>query len=257
MNKTRKFSAYRAKSDAVKIDIGALCADVTIVPTESAKLYIEYTKNLFPHFAESDGIVTLRQIKGPFWKFKRPTVIVHVPECTVPDLRVDIVKGTVFVCGGIYNDAYVYGKELKAEISGATFENLQVKADELDVSADAITVKNLAGAHADGGRVEIDKAFCKKAECRVKKGNIGLCNSSCDFAVLNSEEGNIAASMLGNESDYTIELTGAAVSGNDNLSSSGKSIKARAARGSVVLDFANAPRYDEEFEKGYGEELHA
>lgn len=242
--KNRRFATYRAKADVVKVDIGAYCADVTVVSSEGQRLYIEFSKNLFPHFAESDGIVTLRQLKGPLWRVKRTEIIVHVPECTVPDVRIDVLKGKVEFKDGIYNDADIYGRQVKAAIFNSTFENLTIKADELDVCAGGITVKNLANAFAADGRVEIDAAFCKKAECRVKKGNIGFCNSACDFALLNSEEGNIAASMVGKESDYTISLAGAAVSGNENLSSSGKSIKARAARGSVVLDF-NKPAHAE------------
>ncbi len=243
----RRMATYRAKADVVKIDLGVFCADIDIVSEEIEKLYIEYSKNFEPHFAENDGIVTLRQLKGPFWRVKRTKITVHVPESSLPDVRADIFRGNISINGGFYNDVTIYGKQLKASCFDATFENLTIKADELDVCADGITVKNLANALAADGRVEFDKTFCKKAECRVKKGNIGLCNSGCEFALLNSEEGNIAASMVGNESDYTISLTGAAVSGKENLSTSGKSIKAHAARGSVVLDFNKSASFDEDF----------
>ena len=242
----KKFAAYRAKADVVKIDISAFCAEVAVVASEGDKLYIEHSKKFFPHFAENDGTVTMRQLKGPFWNQKRTTIIVHVPECAVPSMNVNILKGNIKIDGGIYGDVQLGGKQLKAEVYNSTFENLTIKADELDVCADGITVKNLANATAADGRVEFDKTFCKKAECRIKKGNIGLCNSACDFALLNSDEGNIAASMVGAESDYTISLKGAAVSGKNNHSSSGKSIKARAERGSVVLDFSKNSLFDDE-----------
>ena len=173
----------------------------------------------------------------------------YVPECTVPDANINMHCGSVTISGGIYNDVTVRGGAIKAAITSATFENLHINADELDVSADDITVKNIANAIAHDGRVEIDKAYCKNAECRVKRGNIGICSSTCDFAVLNSGEGNIAASMLGRESDYLVARNGD-VSGRENASSD-KCIKACAAKGSVVIDFENAPRFNEAEELGY------
>ncbi len=254
--KIRKIPTFRAKADVVKIDCGVLNADVNVISTDSPNLYIEYTKNFAPHFAEGDGIVTIRQLKSRFWKIKHPVVNIYVPDCCVPHLKIDAIKSNVTINGGIFNDAEISGRTIKAEICGATFENLDIKADSLDVSADNITVKNLANAFAADGRVELDKTFCKHAECRVKKGNIGLSCSTCDYAVLNAEEGNIAANMLGDESDYSIELQGAAVSRKE-LSPGAKSIRARAVKGNVVLDFEKSPLATDRHEIEEREELHA
>ena len=235
--KNRKFLTFRARADVIKIDCGVLNADVNIVAANVPNLYIEYTKNLLPHFAEGDGVVTVRQLKSPFWKLKHPALTIYVPECCVPDMTIDIRAGALKIEGGIYNDVEVRGTEVVAGIEGAAFENLKLNAEKLDLSTDGITVKNLGSAVADDGRVELDKSFCKMADCRIKKGNIGLSCSTCDYALLTAEEGNIAANMRGNEQDYTIALDGAAVSGRENVSESGKTIRARAAKGSVVLDF--------------------
>ncbi len=253
----KKTAVFRAAADIAEIYINTTNAEINIVSTAEPNLYIEYSKNLRPIISETDGKVALKQRKSLTSSFLRPFFTVYVPECNVPDVTLTAEKCNLKINGGIYNDAVISGREIRAEINSAAFENLKIKADELDVSADGILVKNLSSALAADGRVEIDKAFCKKAECRVKKGNIGLCNSACDFAVLNSEEGNIAASMLGCESEYTIALDGAAVSGKDNLSTSGKSIRARAAKGSVVLDFSNPPRFNEAEELEYREEARA
>lgn len=257
MHNFRKHAAFRANADVVEINLDTINADINILSSSETNLYIEYSKNLRAKITEADGIVSLKQGKSLFNSFRRPLLTVYVPECNVPDINIVADRTNLKIGGGIYKDANILGREIRAVINSAAFENLKIKADALDVSADGILVKNLSSALAADGRVEIDKAFCKKAECRVKRGNIGLCNSACDFAVLNSEDGNIAACMLGCESEYTIDLDGAAVSGKDNLSTSGKSIRARAARGSVVLDFTNPPRFNEAEELGYGEELRA
>lgn len=250
----KKLANYFAHGEVNAVHIDACGAQINVKSTAKAELCIQYSKSFRPTLAESEGTLEIRQNKVLFARTRRPEITVFVPESMVPDVNISLAKGGVAIDGGFFGDVTVAGKMLKVSVKHATFENLYVKADELDISAEGITVKNLANALAKGGRVEIDKTFCKKAECRIKKGNIGLCNSACDFAVLNSEDGNIAASMLGCENDYTIELEGAAVSGKDNLSASGKSIRARAARGSVVLDFAEAPLYDEAFENSFGEE---
>ena len=245
--RNKKYTICRASADVANIDIGAYCADVTVAASDSDELYIEHSKSFALTLTERDGKICLHESKDPLWRLRHSEIIVHVPACIVPDMNIRIFSGSIKIESGMYNDVQLSGKFVKAEIFNSTFENLTVKADELDVCAGGITVKNLANALAADGRVEFDKTFCKKAECRVKKGNIGLCNSACDFAVLNSDEGNIAASVVGQESDYTISLKGARVCGTNNHSSSGKFIKARADRGSVVLDFYNAACLDEVF----------
>ena len=247
---------FRAKADVIKIDCGVLNADVNIVAANVPNLYIEYTKNLIPHFAEGDGVVTVRQLKSTFWKLKHPSLTIYVPECCVPDMTIDIKVGALKIEGGIYNDVEVRGTKVDADIEGAAFENLKLNADKLDVSTNGITVKNLGSAVADDGRVALDKSFCKMADCRIKNGNIGLSCSACDYAILTADKGNIAANMRGKESDYTIALDGAAVSGRENVSESGKTIRARAANGSVVLDFdaSEEPAQGTETER---EEAHA
>lgn len=239
-------ATYRANGEVVAIDISAFRADVKIVPCEGAEIYIKYPRRLAAEITEDNGKLTMRRRGGPLAEVLPANIELCVPGCTVPDMNVNVSKGRVEISDGIYGDVLVSGGKIHAVLFGATFENLTLKADKLDVCARDITVKNLANAMAADGRVEINGAFCKKAECRVKKGNIGLCDSACDFALLNSDEGNIAASMVGRESDYTVSLKGAAVSGRECHSSSGKSIKARAARGCVVFGF-NKPAHEDEY----------
>ena len=214
--KNKKFAAFRADGDVAKIDIDLTGAAVTVTSTAEPELYIEYSKGLRPVFCERDGAVTVKQRGGLFAKLRRPVINVYVPECTVPDLCINAERGNIYIDGGIFGDAAITGGMMSVKIDGAIFENLRIEAAELDVCAGGMTVKNLAHTIAADGRVEIEKTFCKKAECRLKKGNIGLCGAACDFAVLNSEDGSIYANMLGSESDYTIALDAAAVIGCDN-----------------------------------------
>ena len=229
----KNFLTYRVQTDVLNIEIGAINAEINVVSTTEPVLFIEYTKAFAPSFDEAAGKVTLTQKKKAFSRFKVASATVYVPEYNVPDVRIVTERGKLCISGGIYGDVQAHASKLKAEINAATFENLMIKADELDVSAGEITVKNIANTLAADGRVEIDKAF----------------------AVLNSENGNIAANILGCESDYTVNLAGAAVSGKDNLSASGRSIRASAMRGSIVLDFENGPKFDERFENLADEEV--
>ena len=110
----------------------------------------------------------------------------------------------------------------------------------------------------------LEGAYYKRADCHVKRGNIGLCGSECDFAILSSDEGNISAIMPGKESDYTLAVSGAALSGaklSGENTAGAKSLRARAAKGCVLLDFENAPRFDERAEllgdEAAEEQLHA
>lgn len=255
--KNKKFASFHAEGDVIKIDIDLAGAAVTVKSTAEPELYIEYSKGLRPVFCERDGAVTVKQRGGLFAKLKRPAINVYVPECTVPDLCISAERGSIDIEGGIFGDAAITGGRVGVKINGAIFENLRIEAAELDVCAGGMTVKNLANTIAADGRVEIEKTFCKKAECRLKKGNIGLCGAACDFAVLNSDDGNIYANMLGCESDYTIALDAAAVSGCKNATGGDKFIRARATKGSIVLDFEHAPRFDEAEELREYEELRA
>lgn len=227
----------RAKADVVKIDMDAEEADISICPTSGARLIIEHTKNIKTQYTERDGMVTFSRLKKRLLSIKTPRITIYVPECNVPSLTLKLTKGTVTVNHVMLNDAYIYGDNLKVNITGASLENIAVKAKELDITADDITVKNLANAIADGGRVEIDNSFCKKTECRLKNGNIGVSCSTCEYTVLDAGGGTVTADMVGNEKDYTIELDGASVIGEENIAESGKSFKARSTAGSVLVNF--------------------
>ncbi len=234
----KKLKAYRAKADVLKIDCSVYNADITFITTSRPDFVIEYSKNLSPHFAEGDGVITLRQTKRPFLNLHTPVIHFMVPDCCVPSLTLRMQKGSVALTGIIFNDVDISGDSLKTDIKGCTFENLAVKAKDLKALADDITVKNLANATADDGSVGIDNSFCKKTECRMKNGNIGVSCSTCEYTVLDTGNGTVAANMVGNEKDYTIALEGASVSGKENVSESGKSFRARSATGSVVVDFS-------------------
>lgn len=256
MNK-KNLPAFSALEDVVKIDIQVFRATVNIVSTSEPRLKIEYEKGLCPVIEESAGIIKLSQKKTMFFRLRHPSVTVHVPECNVPDVNITAESGKVVISGGIFGDACVKGKNIHARIDSAAFENLKLQANELDVAADEITVKNLADARAEDGRVMLDNAYCKRADCHVKKGNIALCGSECSSAILNSDEGNISAIMPGSECDYDLNVSGAALSGAKLTGESlhgGKTLRARAAKGCVLLDFENAPRYGRE--ELFGEQRH-
>ena len=262
--KKRNLQLFAATADVLKIDIEVFNAEVRIVSTSEPRLCMEYSAGLRPAIEEREGAVVLRQGKTLFYRLKHPSLTVHVPECLVPDINITAERGKVTITGGIFGDACVKGKNIHARIDGAAFENLQLKADELDMTADEITVKNVANARAEGGRVMLEGAYCKRADCHVKRGNIGLCGSECDFAILSSDEGNISAIMPGKESDYTLAVSGAALSGaklSGENTAGAKSLRARAAKGCVLLDYENAPRFDERAEllgdEAAVEQLHA
>ena len=242
---------FAATADVLKIDIKVFNADIKIVSTAEPRLRMEYSGSLRPTVEEREGVVALIQNKTLFCRLKHPVLNVYVPECNVPDVNISAERGKVSITGGIFGDACVKGINIHARIIGAAFENLQLKADELDVAAGEITVKNLANARAEDGRVMLEGAFCKRADCHVKKGNIGLCSSECDTAILNSEEGNISAILPGKESDYTLAVSGASLCGaklSGENAAGGKSLRAHAAKGCVLLDFENVPRFDERAE---------
>lgn len=244
MNKN-SIATFLASGDVVNIDITVLKADVNIVSTPQPRLGIAYGKGLQPVITERDGRITLQQGRSAFSKLRHPVLTISVPECNVPDVKISAERGKVTISGGIFGDACVKGKNICARIDRAAFENLQLQADELDMAADDITVRNLANARAFEGRVMFDNAFCKRADCHVIKGNIGMLGSECDSAILNSDEGNISALLPGMESDYTLMVSGASLSGRpEGKTSGGKCLRARAAKGCVLVDFENAPRVE-------------
>lgn len=236
--KRKKVLTFYAREDVIKIYCGVYNANVNIVTANTHKLYIEYSKNLSSYFEEGDGLVTVRQHKKPLWKvMRRPTITIYIPECCVPDLTVAMNAGTLKIEGGIYNDAEVRGLKVVADIEGATFENLRLDTENLKASANRITVKKYMSAMTTEGSLEFNNIFCKTVSCNTRKGNIGISGLTCDFAILYSDAGNIAASVHGNEADYTIDLQGTTVSGKENVADTGKVITARVVKGHVVLDF--------------------
>ena len=139
--KKRNLQLFAATADVLKIDIEVFNAEVRIVSTSEPRLCMEYSAGLRPAIEEREGAVVLRQGKTLFYRLKHPSLTVHVPECLVPDINITAERGKVTISGGIFGDACVKGKNIHARIDGAAFENLQLKADELDMTADEITVK--------------------------------------------------------------------------------------------------------------------
>ena len=90
-----------------------------------------------------------------------------------------------------------------------------------------------------------ENTFFKRAEVRVKRGNIGIVNVSCKDCAFDTQKGNITASLAENEDEFNTSVV--AREGTSNRESTAKcgadgNFHAYTESGNIVLDFTGEPQ---------------
>ena len=178
--KKRNLQLFAATADVLKIDIEVFNAEVRIVSTSEPRLCMEYSAGLRPAIEEREGAVVLRQGKTLFYRLKHPSLTVHVPECLVPDINITAERGKVTITGGIFGDACVKGKNIHARIDGAAFENLQLKADELDMTAEVCDIFDTSTYEYPDFIITLHVCLCRRLSDYSLKEHVRVCRLGAD-----------------------------------------------------------------------------
>jgi hypothetical protein len=235
---SKKINIYDVTTDVTKINFNIDKAKVVITTTQENSLTLKYIGTL--HVANTDGELIVKQDKRPFSNLRKPaTLNLEVPEHIVPNLSIFANAIELSLEGGIFAQFEIYAKQGKLALSAAAFESVDVKGEYVELSCSNLTIKSKLLANISAGESLIENCFTPIAECRNKKGNVGVVNLNCKDSLFEAENGNISATVLGDKSDFNISVT--AKNGTCNCETSqGKtanSFKAYTTNGNISADF--------------------
>ena len=248
---------YTVDTDVNSIEINVTNATVEICEAADEKFYIEYPndKNIFA--ANDENGIIIHQ--GNFGFFIRPhqNFRIFVPAHTVPSLKIYGKNVELLVNKGIYGDLTLSTEDGSAAFYDCVFESAEISGGTVNVHVAGSTVKSGFISQTDKGDVLAENTFFKRAEVRVKRGNIGIVNVNCKDCAFDTQKGNITANLAGNGDSYntslitregTVNRESAAREGADG------NFHAYTKKGNIVLDFASEPQITPELSAAVLEE---
>lgn len=240
-----KISVYSVETDVNSIELNLKSATVEICEAAGGKFYIEYPncKNIFT--ANGENGIIIHQGKCGFFTKPHLTIKIFVPAHTVPSLKLSGKNIELLIKNGIYGELNLFAEEGNAALYDCVFENAEILGGNIDVRIAGSTVKSGFISQTDRGDVLAENSFFKRAEVRVRRGNIGIVNVKCKDCAFDTQKGNITANLAGNENGYNTSLV--AREGTANRESAMQegaegNFHAYTKKGNIVLDFIGEPQ---------------
>lgn len=232
------------KSDFTAIDCGADRCTVEVEHTEESTAQISYSRGVSVYFKKSEGKLVIRRKKGLFLRiFKgEGSVKICVPGHIVPALYMSgegvnctvsdcIFKAVEFTAAGSFS---AQDTAMESCIINTPYCNAYIKG---------CTIKGNFIANAESGGINLEYTFASHVACRIKRGNTGALELNCKDSIFETGEGNINATILGDESKYDVIVNareGICNRESVNIENEEGSFKAYAAKGNIVVDFIAA-----------------
>ncbi len=167
-------------------------------------------------------------------------ITLYVPAYIVPDIKLCLKHASVIFEGGIYGDMSINAEDGKLYLSGCAFASCEVIGGDIEAYLADVTVKGNLFAQLTKGNVLAENSFIYRAECRIKNGNLGFVNLNCKKCVFEAYKGNISASIVGVEEDFSTAIRAKSGTANrDGAEREGaqKSVRAYTEKGNIMLDF--------------------
>ena len=242
---------YTAAGDAVAIICDLVNAGLHITPTQENELKITCNNAKGLHISCKEGVLTVKQsTRTHLFTSKKTIINVYVPDHTLPDITVNARSCSADITSGIYGRFTLSCDNGTAELRDCSFADCELTGDNLSTYLKGVTVKNTLAVQCGAGDMIWENSFASCTQCRVKRGNIGLSGFNCINSVMQAENGNVAASLKGKESDYSLGLLiKEGISNKESVKREGaaRSFKAYSAKGNIAIDFVR----DEDY--AYGE----
>jgi hypothetical protein len=243
---SKKISIFNVQSDVAKIFIDANDAQVTIVSIADNKTSLSFPRGAAIHAACSENELIIKQSKKLFARFfKKPQITLNVPEHLVPSVQFSGRSASLTLLGGIFGQLDAYLESGKVELSDAAFEGVEIKGNEVQFRAHALTVKGCLSCNIQSGEAIIENSFATHTECRNKGGNVGIINLNCKDSFLEAEHGNVTATILGDKKDFNVTLMareGTCNSESDDGKDCTGAVKAFTGDGNIVIDFVEVKK---------------
>ena len=122
----------------------------------------------------------------------------------------------------------------------AGVENCTVNSADCGIQLSHCTIKGSLLANTKSGDVALEYVFATHIACRAKAGNIGAVQLNCRDTIFETGEGNINATLLGDEDAFDMVLNvkeGTCNRESVNVERNTAAFKAYAAKGNIAADF--------------------
>ncbi len=247
-----KICIFNVDGDISAIECNATEADIIFKKATESTLSVILPATGGANAASDKGTLYIscdRQTRLPLPFRHRLTITVSVPEHIVPALSVTSRKGDVKLEGGIYGEIAININSGNASISDTDAEGAEINGDDLDVFISDSTFKRGLFVNARSTEFLAQNTFAGFAVVRSKQGNIGIVGLNTRDCVLETENGNITAKIVGRKEDFNLRITQKSASSpttEEGERTAKNSFSAYTAKGSVVVDFIDDERAADE-----------
>ena len=232
-----KICVFNADSDIAAIDCNVCDADLTIKTAADSTLSVIFpvAKNL--NAGNDNGTLYVSQTRHHPLFSRRQSIEICVPEHLVPALNLNAKHCNISIEGGIYADITIISEGGKISIDDIDADSVEINGGRLDVDIEDSTLKGSLYINARSAKFLAQNTFAGIAVVRTKKGNMGIVALNAKECTLETDEGNITATLKGRREDFCLKTTEKAGNTVSDSCLKPKSFTAYTAKGSIVVDF--------------------
>lgn len=236
-----KICIFKAEGDVSNISVDVCDALVMILRAEDGALSVTMPEAKNVHAACDGKTLYVSQTKCPFRPFaKRQQIVINVPGHIVPSVLFNGKRGDLKTDGGIYGDIAVTDESGTVAIYNTDAETLTVNGDRIKTDIADSTFRGRIYVNAGNVSFLTQHAYAGVVVVRSKKGNMGIVALNTRDCTLETEEGNITATLVGRKQDFDLNLV---ANGKPAEQSGDKEVRAKkrmcafTKKGNITCDF--------------------
>lgn len=234
----------KLKSDIAAIECDADGCVLEIEHTDDSFAEVQYARGVNVYVKKGEAKLYIKQKKGLFAKIfgGESAVKVMVPGHIVPAIKIAGLRTDCTIDGGIYGDVEFLAESGSLKAENAAMESCTVNAANCTTHLNKCTVKGSFISNTEGGDITLEYIFATHITCRAKSGNIGAVQLNCKDSTFEAAEGNISATILGDESRFDVLVNskeGTCNRESVNIEDNDSTFKAYAVKGNILVDFTD------------------
>ena len=234
----------KLKNDISEIEISGDDCKVEIIHTDEKYAAVQYSRGVSAEVKKGSAKLVIKQQQGLMSKLLGGSgeVKIAVPGHIVPSVTIAGKKVACAVDGGIYGEINFGAQGGKLNAEEAAVESLTVNSADCLVKLSDCTVKGCAAVNIEQGELVLERVFATHVAARAKQGNIGAVGLNCRDTIFEVGEGNVTASVLGDESTFDVIVNakeGTCNKESVNIENNDSSFKSYVLKGNIYVDFIN------------------